>query len=383
MRAVSERALMVFGPYQSKLLRFAIAQYRYGIERHRKAILQTHTTVIRGAMLGGAWALVPVKGAVMLARRVADRLKLIAAPRKTRLSSMREDKITQVVASASECLSAQQVAELQQSIVNRRVRGPFVLSVLWLRNWLNGLAYRSNQTSDQTSNQINKSHQTRLDCSISNGTTRITGFASDLETQRLVLVLDYDVVWDGLSAAQQRLINDKIAALLTVRRRTIQTVNVLGDRYALSVVDDQVIVRPRWMQFWMRSPLFSYELSQSIRSFWVEVLWAVANLRRRKQQLPAEEKRLKDYGYLWRKIAGSQPRLCFLRGDNAYQRALPFLAQVYIAGSEGLEADVISVSYVEHPLESVLNWLDRKLLWLERLWTAVVDWLHRVKQAIS
>ncbi|MEL7052328.1 MAG: hypothetical protein AAGM45_11155, partial [Cyanobacteria bacterium J06588_5] len=32
------------------------------------------------------------------------------------------------------------------------------------------------------------------------------------------------------------------------------------------------------------------------------------------------------------------------------------------------EADVVSVNYIEHPLEKLLKWIDRIFLWLEKLW---------------
>ncbi|MEO0855177.1 MAG: hypothetical protein AAFY15_16975 [Cyanobacteria bacterium J06648_11] len=42
-----------------------------------------------------------------------------------------------------------------------------------------------------------------------------------------------------------------------------------------------------------------------------------------------------------------------------------------------MDASVVTASYVEHPLEKVLKWLDRFLLWLENGWRRLMDWLRR------
>ncbi|MEL7523967.1 MAG: hypothetical protein AAGJ80_20500, partial [Cyanobacteria bacterium J06553_1] len=41
------------------------------------------------------------------------------------------------------------------------------------------------------------------------------------------------------------------------------------------------------------------------------------------------------------------------------------------SSTDYIEADVITVEYIEHPLEKVLKWLDRLLLWLESRWRAL------------
>lgn len=40
-----------------------------------------------------------------------------------------------------------------------------------------------------------------------------------------------------------------------------------------------------------------------------------------------------------------------------------------------LDADVIAVDYIEHPLEKLLKWVDRLLLWVEAQWQRMADWL--------
>ena len=45
-----------------------------------------------------------------------------------------------------------------------------------------------------------------------------------------------------------------------------------------------------------------------------------------------------------------------------------------------LEADVISIDYVEHPFERILQWIDRIFLWIEEIWQV---WTERLKHWLS
>ena len=45
-----------------------------------------------------------------------------------------------------------------------------------------------------------------------------------------------------------------------------------------------------------------------------------------------------------------------------------------------LEAAVVTVEYVEHPLETVLKWVDRLLLRLENLWQMLKQWLLSLRR---
>ncbi len=42
-----------------------------------------------------------------------------------------------------------------------------------------------------------------------------------------------------------------------------------------------------------------------------------------------------------------------------------------------IEADVVSITYVEHPLEKTLKWVDRILLWIEKQWQRIRAVLHK------
>ncbi|MGB7488156.1 MAG: hypothetical protein WA901_18330, partial [Phormidesmis sp.] len=47
---------------------------------------------------------------------------------------------------------------------------------------------------------------------------------------------------------------------------------------------------------------------------------------------------------------------------------------------QALEANVISVDYVEHPLETLLKWIDKILLWVEKRWQIVLEWRSHPKK---
>ncbi|MGB3670885.1 MAG: hypothetical protein WA984_12280, partial [Phormidesmis sp.] len=48
--------------------------------------------------------------------------------------------------------------------------------------------------------------------------------------------------------------------------------------------------------------------------------------------------------------------------------------------SQDLEANVIFLGYVEHPLEKLLKWIDKILLWVERQWQIVLEWRSHPKK---
>ena len=50
-----------------------------------------------------------------------------------------------------------------------------------------------------------------------------------------------------------------------------------------------------------------------------------------------------------------------------------------IDGSSCFEAAVVAVDYIEHPLETVLKWIDRLLLWVERQWQGLRTWVKKAR----
>lgn len=119
-------------------------------------------------------------------------------------------------------------------------------------------------------------------------------------------------------------------------------------------------------------------------SFWVEVLRVVAWLKRkmgRSWRLAGQHLQLPD-GAPWLKgdtaaaklksaARGRAEGAIVRRRGSAFTRffSLGKLEAYGCANSQDyVEASVVMTSYVEHPLEKVLNWVDRCLVWLEDWW---------------
>lgn len=433
---------MVSGPYQSKLLRLALGQYRKGLERHRRAVRQTKASVVTGAVVGGAWALAPIQGVMRISDGISGRLTGRFKQRLKRFAKvdwigqlipsgledglavgrLEEEAIAQLFSSVSDCLSAQQIAELPvanwpmpflgqlpeplPSQISEQPPGrvapgksslslfPFLARVLRTvpsTGWLSGLGHLLGRLSKHRSHHV---------------TEQITGVASDLENRHLVLVLNLTVVWDGLSDVQQQLIGSKIEALVgeagAMPAIEDDHYGVVGvSRSVLSAVAGIATVPTAHSTHGVRSVSGIDGLAQSVRSFWVDVLWAVVRLRQRRQRLLSPgDSVLTGQKRVWQGLLDffrqGSVLIRFFQASSVYKRvreqalfegwrwgewSLPPTKQnlrLNPAGCDNtgsIEAEVISVRYVEHPLERVLNWVDKALFWLERQWQYLMDWL--------
>lgn len=235
---------------------------------------------------------------------------------------------------------------------------------------------------------------------------RITGVASDLETRSLVLVKGHTLTWHGLSAEQQSKLQQKIAVLLSG--------GYVVDALALP------------SQAGLAPSAKGNSLAWSIRSFWVEVLRIMAWLQRDRRsnvafQLASGSAQLSGSNRAGLKVASpkkassgranlrgaSSEGASLERGRLQVATSLPVVTCPKL-GSSGsskldrcasaemslsdentadrdrcLEAAVITVEYVEHPLETALKWVDWLLLRLEALWHRLKQWLlslHRTSR---
>jgi len=344
---------MVFGPYESKLLRLAIGQYWKGVERHRKVVRQTRSTVATGVVLGGAWALVSVKTAVRWSQRWERQLKrIVAAGRGDALRSFEADStemndtylddsaaIARVISVLNVVLSKRLAAASTDVTSIGKIKALFSRRFVWLRR-----------------------------------KAQLTGFASDLKTHSIVLVWNNVSVRDDLTDAQQQQIKREIA-------KRLEGVDVCvvegGERYSELSASNGLSKCVRPTNVVVRSPTASQELAYSARAFWVEVLRVVAHLKRRQQRLSLGVKRLQSQSAARKGLLGCRVKVTQTMAGSP-------LLKVPVLGFSGLrllafgddcsiEADVISSCYVEHPLERLLNWIDKCLLWLERQWQHLIN----------
>lgn len=454
---------MTSGPYQSKLLRLAIAQYRQGVDRHHRAVRQARSTAILGVELGTVLALTPVSAAMKVAQNAgvkvrraviegdwfalaADVVKMDATKlldfsdfaevatetyadrgRASLIGSalaegaiVSEGSMVQTLRAVGSCLSSRQVKALlkighearNSSDSNALAQMPLAeqlvrvgrRSVAGILRWVD---FKNGETN-------------RVDSAIASaqsnvlGLQKVTGVASSLETRSLQLVLGHTTVWDGLSARQQARLQQKILRLLEgdIEPRSFWPATFFAwkSRPTAALLGQQsALVRP-------------------VNDFWVDVLRAVLWLKQRLWSKPISHLtgsigQMEGANSAVNQLASVLPR----RMASATQPTLPAVSidvELPIAETSSLpvlsgkqdvislresrsssthtkrvqrsaslvsqgkaeansqrrqadywETDVIAIDYIEHPLETVLKWVDRILLWIEAQWQRLQSWL--------
>ncbi len=360
------------GLYQSRALKFVIGRFQQGRDRHRQAVLKARSAAVSGAVLGAALASTPVYAVVRASRRVgqtlrrslaagfsgiridarnllnfsdfadtfADSSSLAESSLDIKSNSETESPILKTLLAVGACLSPKQVWQLHRRGVSQRLQG-------WLSRW--GVA-------QQFENRPVKA--------------QITGVASDLTPRSLVLVRDHTTIWSGLSAAQQSQLQTKITLLLAEEQPVSQSISFTAQPAEAAGAIDGV-----------KALTYSHFLLRPLRFFWVEVLRMISEWQRSYGD--------KDFARLrsgFVQISDvSMPLQSVLNGDCQRQkktvssappkrvnRALP---QISMTLKDCVEASAVAIGYVEHPLEIVLKWVDRCLLWLEDRWRSLKQWL--------
>lgn len=357
-----------------------MGRFRQGRDRHRQAVLKARSVAVAGAVLGVALASTPVYAVVRASRRVGQTLRrsLAAGFSGIRIdarnllnfsdfadtladsSSLRESSlgikskriklkgiksnleaespIIKTLLAVGACLSPKQVWQLHWMGVSQQVQG-------WLRRW---------GAANQAENLLVRD--------------RITGVASDLTTRSLVLVRDHATTWPGLSAAQQSQLQTKITLLLAEEQTANQTITATTAETA-GAIDG------------VKALTYSHFLLLPLRFFWVEVLRMISQWQRSYGD--------KDFARLrsgFVQISDvSMSSQSALNGDCQRQRKTVSLAppkrinralpQISVTLKDCVEASAVAIGYVEHPLEIVLKWVDRCLLWLEDRWRSLKQWL--------
>ncbi len=399
---------MVFNPYQSSLLRFAARQYRWGVDRHRSAFGQARAKVKLSAEVGTALMMLPVYVAARASvlagqklRQAISRRQLAAlSPRVRKLlnfsgfdsinsSDFESDfesgqslsidlqfnrlscdvaqasarPIFQTLVAVGSCLSSAQITVLSEPrplAPNGSGQSRFMR---WVGKW--STAARSllsfHQKKSSVEANVGAFEQKTLSLP-----AQITGVASDLETRSLTLVLDYSAVWNGLSADQQSKLQHQIAAFLHPGfTNSPPEANLLN-----------VSSIPRLITNWIGiAKQFSQSLYPSIEASVANgsslILDSRADLgclaiQKNEAISPADignsEPIPKPVPKLAKPTLSTLPPrlLCNEKNDRKQVR-------------KTIEANVVSVTYVEHPLEKMLKWVDRILLWAEKHWELIAQ----------
>lgn len=324
---------MTSGPYQSNLLRFVLGQYRQGMSRHRRAVRQARST----ASLGAALTLLPVYAVVYASQRIARQLGQavttgrwfgMAAKTAELLDFSDFDQAFALKSSATEGSNSTKLSRIaleSNGLAESLTEYPMVQALLAVGKCLSpaqvkllsGMTAASSRQlavqsfsralQQRAASLFNRRRRADLQAS-----QRITGIASDLKTRSLVLILGQTTVWKGLSAVQQGQLQSQIALFL--------------EREGAQPADSFAATQPLGSLSGRLAPvldLLTHDLAQA--------------LTHRKSAIVAAPAA--------RTVAVEIPS-----GDLSYC----------------LEADVIAVDYIEHPLEKLLKWVDQILLWLEK-----------------
>ena len=410
---------MVSSSYQSSLLRFAVNQYRRGVERHRKALCRANSTVRLSAELGTAVIVLPIymaaRASVAAGRRlsnaftgrslpaasaqarklldfsgfgsVADEDAHSSLPNKTAVQTMPASArpIFRMLVAVGRCLSTSQLAtlsNLSELAEDRVLSSTEVMSdegrpsKSWLVRWV--------AKSRVAARQLLNLEEVALTVSgglVTAGHRQITGLASDIETRSLRLVLNYRTVWNGLSFAQQQRLSYEIARVMG--GDALASTGAIGYKdigYWIAMGKAQI---RRLGAFRRNSQKLLPASEQPIELKWpqsrnVPAIAQLFNLEDRSLDVCSDRfdgasslALSPAAGIASTSVATSK---AIAINDNTHINTSSNINSVIDNGrsdnrdSEEIEAAVISSIYVEHPLEKVLKWVDRVLLWIENQW---------------
>jgi hypothetical protein len=419
---------MTSGPYQSNLLRFVLGQYRQGLDRHRRAVRQARSTATLGASLGIAVTLLPVYAVVYASQQVGRKLAIasgrfgMSAKTAALLDFSDFDQSLAVEDVTAQSKTVLDSHSLIENRVNYPVEYPMVQALLAVGNCLSRAQVKlllgmttaapssqltvqavSRSLQQRAANLFGKNSKSKSIDRRSAGISpsqRITGIASDLQTRSLVLVLGHTTVWNGLSVVQQGQLQSQIAQFLgqeTLSREIsgpTPSVTAAFMTQPLKFLDANISQPLRSLSTWVKAfPLTRWpqprqNLLQSFpatpdSSLGPDLAAVGVDISQSKpaSQTLAEvsaapslvktfvKTEVSNLTQPARKIApATRPVAIEVRCDNS----------VDCLEADYLEADVLAVDYVEHPLEKLLKWVDRVLLrlekWLDR-WLG--KWLKR------
>lgn len=329
-------------PYQSNILRFVVGQYRAGVDRHRRAVMNTRSAVALGFEAGSVVAMTSVYAAIRGSQ---------SAGRKLRQSVMKRRLLSTF---------SKMAGQISASNPNRPGRdesgGRFKL-------WVSRLPLlRLSVASDLEQDEIVSSAGHIDSLPVSAAMTEVIG----------IIAQSFEKVAGSAWAAVGRVM--PVWSIRKVQKETVQKKIESGAAIALTSA-----LYPGMQSSDSFSNQVQGSLVWSMRSFWVAVLAAVVNLkprwriRRLKSAFAALPGSFND------KLLRSQRRTR-LEPESTKAEMLPsakvedshsvsVLQTDLDAGGDGfLDAKVVETEYIEHPLETALKWIDRILTWIERWW---------------
>lgn len=374
-------------PYQSRLLKFALGQYQRGLERHRRAMRQVSTAATWGAQAALYPVYVLFQVSRLVGRQLADRQNPLLSKGKKRSQS--------------------QASHLSPLVQASPLEMPLLTALADVRQWLQIEQRALLAEADATSTDIVQSKATDLQAAAQ---LLAQGIASDIVTQKLVVVDRWNTVWDILSDEQASRLRSQIAWLLThfvpTHRRyfgkhrwrlplaapTEQSLPLAGAFLRLmGWVQTSAIARvsnlfaeaalielpptpPELLLMAQgQSSLEDQPVQQSPESS--QVSRAVSRVRVRPTAAAIAQTSGAASG-----MSSHDSGHDSGRNDNARsaQNASTASSDSVMVMSDYVETTARTTAYLEHPLEKLLRLIDRALSWVEQQSNQLRHWWQRL-----
>ncbi|EDX84353.1 hypothetical protein S7335_2050 [Synechococcus sp. PCC 7335] len=396
------------GPYQSNILRFLIGQYRLGLDRHRRAVMNTRSTVALGVEVGAVLAMTPVYAVARLSQ--SARLQLQQSMVKRRLPTAFSKAISRLVSAGSRGSSGNKELRLSSrslastdngiehketvSLTEQAMSKPaaksisrFVAAVSVVRAAIGRMVLAGAEENLHQKNDENAIAPTPQSASF---------FANKGSSYRVKdsLVRSTRSFWVALLEAVASLKSQwnarKLeAAFTTLPDPTSSELPSSSQSRQLSLDLVDAAQSSNLLTNNELSHRANDSLVRSTRSFWVALLEAVASL---KSQWNA--RKLKSAFTALPDTTGSELPI----SSQLRQLSLDFVNSVPLprgvtggelrttpsseidpiaATNRCIDTRVTAFEYTEHPLETALKWIDRILTWVESRWKLLSKAWHR------
>ncbi|ESA36057.1 hypothetical protein N836_08740 [Leptolyngbya sp. Heron Island J] len=374
-------------PYKSKLLRFVLQQWQQGLERQDRAWRQLQSTTVWGAQVA-VFPIYAIMRSLERARFVlgqsptkSDQPTEPMTPAQGNVTDL-EHSLTAILTHTQQLLSSEQRGQLAiapKSSITRTAKHLLVTVVDRIRQQfpkrfqparetaaLAKSRYSSGQLTPNKRPQQKRGHLTTSGSAdihqgaqwglAQNGTT----LASSLKTRNLVVVNLKNEVFDILTPEQQQDLQHYIIRVMHAyqQSRTI----VPRQPKQLSVKTILAI-----------GGVFIAALPMELKKAWLQVAPGPEL-----PDLPAPTSSPQPQSRIFYPQSSTpstvKMRARHLQGDTV--NGMDQVQQRLSSNSpDAFEANVNDVSYLEHPLEKILRWIDRVLTWCEHRWQ---QWLeHR------
>lgn len=378
-------------PYQSKLLRFVLNQWQRGLERQNRVWRQLQSTATWSAQIA-IFPIYAILRAVERARfslgsgtqqseRPAKSISTAAEPamRAKKHATDLDHSLTAILSHTQQILSLEQKEQLAiapKSTIIRQAKSFLITFVNQIRQQLfndlqpasDGSAmaaaksparhlatiHRLQQSKPLATGQAADMNQRAASDLAQNGTT----LASSIQTRKLVLVNLKNEVFDIFTPEQQSDLQHYIAQIMQAYRQSRMIVPHRPKRLSIKTI-------------LAIAGVFIAALPMEFRKAWSQL--APGPQKPELPNLAANSSPAQPSSRIF------YPQAAVSDSIEASRHRLPTRTaakprRLSSNSPDAFEASVNSASYLEHPLEKILRWVDRILAWCEQRWQ---QWVER------